>query len=531
MKHIVLSGPMGAGKTTVGRLLAARMGRPFIDTDALLEERSGKSIGQLFRDGERAFREAERHVVSQVLDGRPAGVIAVGGGALLDVKTRYRALDEATVVTLTAAVGVLAGRIGGGQGRPLLGDGDAHEGREARLSEIVRARADVYAEAHWVLTTDDLEPDAVADAIELAATHCRLVMPLGARSYPVEICAGDPAVTTDHVAASAPSLIVTVTDTNIKRARGSFLQRAIEPLAMGHVEAVLVPGELRKTQHSVSMIWDVALGGGVDRDALVLAFGGGVVGDMAGFAAATLLRGIRWMMVPTTLLAMVDASVGGKTGFDHVSGKNLIGVFHQPIGVVADIAHLSTLPERELRAGLAEVVKTGWMVDRRLVGAAAQWHRDGAQLGASAVDLVSGAVAAKISLVREDERESGPRALLNFGHTVGHALEAHGGYHRWLHGEAVAVGMVAELAALEVLGLVAAGTSAAAATDVEAVGLHARVAGADLAAASRHFGADKKRRGGELVLPVPSESGRGHLVQVELGAFRRAIEEVARNWV
>jgi shikimate kinase/3-dehydroquinate synthase len=517
---------MGAGKTTVGRLLAARMDRPFVDTDAVLQERSGKSVAELFRDGERTFREAERRVLSEVVGGPRAAVIAVGGGALLDAASRYRVLDDTTVVTLTAAVSVLARRIGAGHERPLLGGDDV----ERRLGEILEARAGVYAEAHWVLATDDLAPDAVADAVELAVKHRRLVMPLGTRSYSIEVCAGEPGVTTDHIAAGAPSTIVIVTDTNIKRARGSFLGRAIEPLAMGHVEAVLVPGELRKTQHSVSMIWDVALGGGVDRDALVLAFGGGVVGDMAGFAAATLLRGIRWMMVPTTLLAMVDASVGGKTGFDHVSGKNLIGAFHQPIGVVADVAHLSTLPDRELRAGLAEVVKAGWMVDRRLATAAAQWHRGGSQISVGAVELVSDAVAAKIALVREDERETGARALLNFGHTVGHALEAHGGYQRWLHGEAVAVGMVAELAALEVLGLVTKGTSAACAADVEAVGLRGRVAGVDLAAASRHFGADKKLRGGELVLPVPNDTGRGRLVRVALPAFRRAVEEVARNW-
>jgi shikimate kinase/3-dehydroquinate synthase len=526
MSHIILSGPMGAGKTTTGRVLAARLERPFVDTDAVLVERSGQSVADLFRAGESAFRAAEREVVAEALASKAASVIAVGGGALLDVANRYRALDEATVVTLTAAAGVLAGRVGAAGERPLLGGGDV----EVRLAEILRARADVYAEAHWVLATDDLTPEAVADAVELAGGRQRLVMPLGVRSYPIDVCAGQPGVTTDQVAASAPSQIVIVTDTNVKRARGSFLTRAVGPLAIAQVEAVLVPGELRKTQHSVSMIWDVALGGGIDRDALVLAFGGGVVGDMAGFAAATLLRGIRWMMVPTTLLAMADASVGGKTGFDHVSGKNLIGAFHQPIGVVADVAHLSTLPERELRAGLAEVVKASWMVDRALAPAAARWLKDGAQIGAAAVDVVRGAVAAKIALVREDERESGPRALLNFGHTVGHALEAHGGFHRWLHGEAVAVGMVAELAALELLGLVARGVSAACASDVEAVGLQSRVRGADLAAASRHLAADKKRRGTDLILPVPSVAGRGRLARVELAAFRRAVERVASNW-
>ncbi len=526
-RHVVLSGPMGAGKTTVGRVLSLRLGVPLVDTDALLEQRLEKTIAMAYRElGERAFREAERNVVAEALGRSTPCVIAVGGGALVDRTNRYRALDEATVFTLTASPSVLARRIGESSDRPLLQGGDV----AVRLSEILEARASVYAEAHWTFTTDDLEAEMVADAIELALRHQRIVMSLGDRSYGVELCVGQPGMTTDHVATCTPSSIVIVTDTNVKRARGPSLHRAIAPLTIPHAEAVLVPGESRKTHHSVSMIWDVALGCGIDRDAVVVAFGGGVVGDMAGFAAATLLRGIRWVMVPTTLLAMVDASVGGKTGFDHASGKNLIGAFHQPSAVVVDVAHLATLPEREQRAGLAEVLKAGWIVDRQLVRLAIEWVREGCPIDARLIAMIGGAIAAKVSVVRDDERESGPRALLNFGHTVGHALEAHGAYQRWLHGEAVAVGMVAELAALEIMGLVPKGVAAANEADVKAVGLAPRVAGGDLAAASRHLAADKKRRGEELALPVPSEAGRGRMVRVPLAAFQRAVEEVARNW-
>ena len=526
-RHVVLSGPMGAGKTTVGRILSGRLGVAFVDTDALLSQRLEKTIAAAFRElGEAAFREAERHVVREALDSVEPCVLALGGGALLDRACRHHALDVATVVTLTASPSVLAARVGNGADRPLLAGGDS----ALRLAEILDARAHAYAEAHWVFTTDDIEPEAVADAIELGLKHQRVVMPLGERTYPIEFCSGEPGITTDHVAVCAPSSIVIVTDTNIKRARGPFLRRALAPLTMPQTEAVLVPGELRKTQHSVSMIWDVALGGGVDRDALLVAFGGGVVGDMAGFAAATLLRGVRWMMVPTTLLAMVDASVGGKTGFDHASGKNLIGAFHQPSAVVIDVAHLSTLPLREQRAGLAEVVKAGWIVDRGLVGLTAAWVKAGCPLDANVVAMVARAVAVKVSLVRDDERESGPRALLNFGHTVGHVLESQGGYQRWLHGEAVAVGMVAELSAFEILGLVPKGSAAACAADVEAIGLSPRVGGSELAAAARHLATDKKRRGDDLLLPIPNDAGRGRIERVEVATFRRAVEEVARNW-
>src|SRR5581483_9972346 len=194
-------------------------------------------------------------------------------------------------------------------------------------------------------------------------------------------------------------------------------------------------------------------GGGVDRDALVVAFGGGVVGDLAGFAAACLLRGVRFVQAPTTLLAMVDSSVGGKTGFDHPAGKNLIGAFHQPSAVVADLAHLRTLPARERTAGLAEVVKIAVATDGALLD---RVERDAAALGrgeaGALLPVVREAIAAKIRIVRDDEREAGARALLNLGHTVGHALEAHGGYAALLHGEAVALGLIAEMSAAAALG-------------------------------------------------------------------------------
>src|SRR5258705_7822801 len=174
------------------------------------------------------------------------------------------------------------------------------------------------------------------------------------------------------------------------------------------------------------MIGDAALGAGIDRDAVVIAFGGGVVGDLAGFAASALLRGVRAVLVPTTLLAMVDASVGGKTGFDHPTGKNLIGAFAQPSAVVADLAHLSTLPARERTAGLSEIVKIALAVDAPLLD---DVERDAARLAKGDVEalapIVRRAIAAKIRVVRDDERELGIRALLNLGHTVGHAVESH----------------------------------------------------------------------------------------------------------
>ncbi len=262
----------------------------------------------------------------------------------------------------------------------------------------------------------------------------------------------------------------------------------------------------------------------MDRDALVLAAGGGVVGDLAGFAAAVLLRGVPFVQVPTTLLAMVDASVGGKTGFDHPAGKNLVGTFHQPSGVVVDLQHLDTLPKRERLCGLAEVAKIALATDAALL---ARLERDAAALarGDHGVlgPVVRGAIEAKVRVVRDDERESGLRALLNLGHTVGHALEAHGGYTRWLHGEAVALGTLAEMRASEALGFTSKALVERAEALLSALGLPTKIEHAELAASWPFVASDKKRVHGALRLPVVTGPGLARLEKVPLEALRRAL--------
>ncbi len=338
------------------------------------------------------------------------------------------------------------------------------------------------------------------------------------------MCVGEPSRLTDAIVRCGPSSVVVVTDSNVQRARGAALEAALKPLAVEVAHVTLPPGEAHKTLATVSTIWDAALGAGVDRDALVVAAGGGVVGDLAGFAAACLLRGVRFVQAPTTLLSMVDSSVGGKTGFDHAAGKNLIGAFHQPSAVVADLEHLTTLPLRERRAGLAEVVKIALAVDAPLLDAL---EKNVAALARGEVEallpVVRAAIEAKIRVVRDDERESGPRALLNLGHTVGHALETHGGYSRWLHGEAVALGTVAELRATATLGYTPPHVPARAAALFEALGLPAKVSAEDLASAWRYVSGDKKRTGNKLKLPVVTDAGASHVEKVDLGELRAAV--------
>jgi shikimate kinase/3-dehydroquinate synthase len=523
MRPVVLSGFMATGKSTVGPRLAARLGVPFLDTDAELERTTGRSVPDLWRDeGEAAFRAREGALVATLLSDPAPRVIAFGGGTVTIPSTRRYALDRALVVTLTASPEAIAARVGGALAlRPNLGVGGDPA---ARARELLQQREAAYAECHLRLSTDALEPDAIVDAVVSLIERDPLVVPLGSRSYRVDVCVDAPARLTDAIARCTPSSLVLVTDSNVHRARGAVLEAGLRPLRARITRVTLPPGESHKTLASVGTIWDAALGAGVDRDAVVVAAGGGVVGDLAGFAAACLLRGVRFVQVPTTLLAMVDSSVGGKTGFDHAVGKNLIGAFHQPSAVVADLGHLATLPARERAAGLAEVVKIALATDARLLEQL-ELHAGALAAGntAALVPVVRAAIDAKIRVVRDDEREAGPRALLNLGHTVGHAIEAHGGYARWLHGEAVAIGTVVEMRATAALGWTPRALVERSTALFAALGLPTHVDRAELTASWPFVGSDKKRAGDSVRLPVVGAAGESHIARVELAALRDAV--------
>lgn len=325
---------------------------------------------------------------------------------------------------------------------------------------------------------------------------------LGTRSYTLQVGGGLLASLGARIAdLGQVGPLLAVTDANVEQLHGAALRQALlgfEAAGGGPVAwVVLPPGEAGKQLAAVETLWDAALGLGADRSLVVLAFGGGVVGDLAGFAAATLLRGVRLFMVPTTLLAQVDASVGGKTGFNRPQGKNLIGAFKQPEGVLADIDLLSTLPDRDLRAGMAEVVKAGAVLDAGLFEmlerrSGALLARDPAALEA----VVARCCALKAAVVARDEREAGLRRVLNFGHTVGHALEKLTGFSRLLHGEAVAIGMVvaARLSCTE--GLADPSLERRLVALVQSLGLPATVPDdLDAEAIAEAIGYDKKRDG------------------------------------
>jgi shikimate kinase/3-dehydroquinate synthase len=520
-RSLLLSGMMATGKSTVGRLAAAKAGVPFVDLDAAIEAESGQSVADLFATrGEPAFRAIEAEVLRRLLADGVVRVVALGGGALVPRALRHEALERATVVTLEAPLEALLERARPYETRPLLASGDPH----ATLARLLDLRAEAYAEAHATLQTSGRDVDTLADAALAVAERAPIAMPLGRRSYAIDVVVDDPARLTDALAGLAPSKLVIVSDANVDRARGASLKSVRRALAIPAIDVVLPAGEEHKNLGAVATIWDAALGSGVDRDAVVVAFGGGVVGDLAGFAAATLLRGVRFVQVPTTLLAMVDSSVGGKTGFDSTAGKNLIGAFHQPSAVIADMAHLSTLAPRQRTAGLAEVVKVALCTDAPLFTFCEE-QAAAIVAGDAAVtrEVVRRSVAAKARVVRDDEHEQGARALLNAGHTAGHGLETAGGYAKWLHGEAVAAGLVWELRWLATRGLADLGLAERTERLLARLGLTVPVAGAEWAAAAAFVGADKKRRGRSVGLPTVKTLGEGTIARVPMADFEAGL--------
>ena len=344
----------------------------------------------------------------------------------------------------------------------------------------------------------------------------RLPVELGERSYPILIGSGllgDPLVYAREIAA-ADVLVVTnetVAPMYLDRVRAGLAGRRVHSLA-------LPDGEAHKTLGTVSRIFDAMAAAQLHRDACVAALGGGVVGDLAGFAAACYQRGVDFLQLPTTLLAQVDASVGGKTGVNHPAGKNLIGAFHQPIAVIADTATLGTLPPREFRAGLAEVIKHALIADTAFL----DWldgHLDAllAQQPEALVHAVRRSCEIKAAIVAGDERERGRRAELNFGHTFGHAIETATGYGDWLHGEAVAVGMVMAAALSRRLGWLGASDVQRIRELLRRAGLPVEAPRLGSARARELMGMDKKVLEGRIRLVLLRRLGEA-TVTAEYGA-------------
>jgi shikimate kinase / 3-dehydroquinate synthase len=409
---LVLIGFMGAGKSTLAGRLAALRGRAPIDGDALLVERFGHSVAREFElHGEQAFRAAEEEVVCGLLDSVDArDVIALGGGSVLSARVRA-ALTGHTTVLVEVAPEVAWERVHGNENpthpeRPLALDHEAFEALYARRRGMYEALADVHL--LWAESASGQYPVLVGrgllDGERLAA------------AWPFDRAASRPFCVTDETVS------------------GLYAER-LDPL--GGLVAI-APGERHKTLASAEHVWQRLLAAGMTRADHVVALGGGVVGDLAGFCAATYQRGVPVVQVPTTLVAQVDSAYGGKTGVDLPDAKNYIGVYHQPAGVLVDPNLLETLPAEELAAGWVEVLKTA------LIAGGELWKHVAAG-GEVDERTILACARTKLEIVAADERDGGRRQVLNLGHTVGHAIETATGYAKYRHGEAVGLGLLAAL--------------------------------------------------------------------------------------
>ena len=352
---------------------------------------------------------------------------------------------------------------------------------------------------------------------------------LGSRSYPILVGAGALSTVGAQLAKRGVGRrVVLVSDPIIAQLHADAVLRGLTAAGFDVGQVAVPEGEQAKRLDVASDLWDRLLDLGCDRSSTVVALGGGAVGDLAGFAAATYMRGMNFVQVPTTLLAQVDASIGGKTAIDHPQGKNLIGAFHQPRMVIVDPAVLTTLPEREFRSGLAEVVKHGIVLD-------AAYFRDleadvPALLARDLPTLdrvVAGSCRLKAQVVERDEQEAELRWVLNYGHTIGHALEAATGFERWAHGEAVSLGIVAEARLAERLGIAGPETTERQRRLLSAVGLPVKGLAVDPGAVLQALSRDKKRRDGRVSFVLAPEIGAFRIVaDVPSDAIRQTLEEL-----
>ena len=491
--NIFLTGFSYTGKTTVGRLLADALGWRYVDSDQEIEARAGRAVPEIFaQDGEPAFREWESRVLAALAAGE-GQVIATGGGAPLAEANRAVMRRRGFVICLEAAPDTIYERLRAaatdGVERPMLAGGDPL----ARITFLKEFRQPYYVTADWIIPTDRLTPAEVAAeaqrAFELYAGRDRptsaatpLTVPTARESLAPYCATAGAAAEVRSAGGSYPIFVGWENLAELgRRMRNAGLTGRVALLAdetageryaedaagalrdagFGVAIHLIPPGEPSKSLAAAADLYEWLADHRFERRDTIVALGGGVVGDLAGFVAATYLRGITFVQVPTTLLAMVDSAIGGKTAVNLGRGKNLVGAFYQPRLVLSDVSLLRSLPPRELASGWAEVIKHGLILDKQLFEDLAAVAERASRLDpALATDVIARSAAIKAAVVTQDERETGLRMLLNYGHTIAHAIEAVAGYGALLHGEAVAVGIHGEALIGERMGLTDAATTA-----------------------------------------------------------------------
>jgi 3-dehydroquinate synthase len=532
-KNVVLYGFMGVGKSTIGRLLASRLGREFIDTDTRIEELAGKTIPQIFaREGEAHFRELESQLVKE-LARQEKLVIATGGGMVINPVNAALLRQNGVFVYLVADPAVIYRRVKHKEDRPLLSQA---KDRQEQIKKLFAARKEIYENlAGFRVDTGQNTPEKAVELIiaylqdkgELQYFHNNkpragrmptlpledVLVDLGNNSYHIYIGQGILKQLVNYLqnlALDADQKIFLITNPTVKNLYGQEIAAAHLTDNYQVIWGEIPDREEAKSLSEAARLYDLAFAHGLTRHTPVIALGGGVVGDLAGFVAATYLRGLPFIQIPTTLLAQVDSSIGGKVAVNHPQGKNIIGSFYQPELVLIDPALLNTLGRRELVSGLAEVIKYGVIADAEFFS----WLEENlprvlALEPEALIHVISTSCRIKAGVVQKDEKEEGLRAILNLGHTIGHALEALTEYRIYRHGEAVAIGMAAAASLAVHTGLLAAGEATRLKKLLEQAGLPtvlpSSISREDLILAMQR---DKKVQAGEIAFVLPVKIGQ-----------------------
>jgi shikimate kinase / 3-dehydroquinate synthase len=517
-RSIVLVGMMGAGKSSVGKRLSQRLGLPFFDADTEIERAAGMTISEIFeKRGEAEFRQGEQRVIARLLGDGPM-ILATGGGAFMNETTRDLIRQQGLSIWLKADFDVLMRRVRKRSNRPLLQNPDP----EGTLKRLMDQRDPVYEKADLQVQSRDVAHDVIVDeiiatlsrhlglgvpvAVSKPLSSVKLSVDLPGRAYDIVIGSDLLEEAGERLSALSPgAACAIVTDETVAAIHLAVLEDSLKAAGFRTAVITIPPGERSKSLAELGRVVDGILAAKMERGDLVVALGGGVVGDLTGFAAAITRRGMRFVQIPTTLLAQVDSSVGGKTGINSPHGKNLIGAFHQPSLVLADVDSLDTLSRREFAAGYAEVVKYGLISDADFFNWLEAHHEGVFAGGPDRVHAIEVSCRAKAAIVIRDEREDGDRALLNLGHTFAHAFERIVDYDgtRLVHGEAVAIGLCCAFRFSTRLGLCNGQDAARIEAHLKKVGLPTHIHdipgwNADSSAILEAMAQDKKVKRGKL---------------------------------
>ncbi|MBA7507094.1 3-dehydroquinate synthase [subsurface metagenome] len=538
--NIVITGFSGTGKSLVARKIARQLDWDFIDTDNEIVSLAKKPIAEIFSsDGEGKFRELEREAIKRASQ-QSHRVIATGGGAIVDPQNRAQLARNGFIVCLEARPEIICQRLfqedsHGSEIRPLLEGDNPLE----RIRQLKAQRQPYYDDVDLVINTDDLSIAEVAKEVvkgwrllrsarndrgksrndrgatgnSRGKTGCEKAkagndvaedaacwVETATQKYPIFVGYG----LLDRLGeklkkVSSSQVAIVISDENVFHLYGGRVEKILRNAGFAVNSFVVPPGEETKSIKSATEIYNFLIKKRVERDDILIALGGGMIGDLVGFVAATYLRGIPWVQVPTSLVAMVDASIGGKVGVNHPEGKNLIGAFYQPSFVLADTQALATLPKRELTSGWAEVVKYGLILDTEFFEFL---ESNAGRLIKLEQDVVNKAIIRSASLkaqvVSQDEKERGQRIILNYGHTIAHGLEAATQYSHFLHGEAVAIGMMGAAKLSRKSGILPPSVVTRQQSLLQKFGLPTTFSGTGLAEIAKAMEVDKKTRAKEI---------------------------------